>query len=568
MARIPELVINDAGGSTGNVEVRSAQIQMKANQGTTADLGLLFPEGYALSDVSDWTLIARYQRSRDGSAPPSPKTLLRHGWLVESSRREATGTRETNVRLLDGWSAFKAISVPSAVHYTNTTSHLELRRVAEWIGTTGRPKTNLPDFTIARHDYSPDSAALGTLTPYMDPYDPWLFVDPDEGILMVMDILAGVNDPEALSITPDNAVEVSFNEERYDYVNRVRHAYRLFAGEGDSSGTTATERRTEPIEYTDEQGNRYVSWEVYADLHENPADGAEVTREVLKKSVKEVYQSTSGVLSPALRDTVEMEYEGDYTRLRRTTETRDGLVDLPYEGRVYKEGVRVTAEDITWTADPDNPRRHIRKSAKGSVSGIVLYSGETIGPDAVLADVATLNGGVDTSATSRQRYAVGVLAETTTTDYRIAHDRAVIIPHVVVWDALRRVVKWAGAKPALSRDSVSQDTRAIVEYIPGTFAGPDRPRAAFSIDSTRIGRDEGRRLALRKLALTRRVKRSMRVRLLWPDLKFGVLSAPTVSGFGSPRDGRYVVEAITYTYQAAKGRSEPVARMELSLVSP
>lgn len=570
MARIPHLNVyqNDVP-----FEVTGVSFKAQSGRGTKIEVVPLFPAGRQPSELDEWDIELKYDTSREeGSEGPTG------GWLVKSARISEGSLRQDLKRvseaftLVDRQYDFWEIAPLEKVTHRDTDLERELKFLVEQLGLEDFD-TNIKDVAIARVDYTLDRPWMAGVAPYVDPFEPYVYIHPVDQILKIYD--PGRAMELARTITPDHATAADFTPSPYDIVTRVKLISIPFGGapgSGEERFTGRVERvTTDPSHTPIEGGGEVVSWQTYDKLFEDPDDDTKF-RVVNRGSVAETYRDSFGLRSLAVRNTTEMLYLDDYTLVKTTTKTTDGLVDLPGIGRRFENNVDVEVQETEWVRDdPDAPRKARPKTRKTTKRGIVLYSGDNgVAGDqtAVQASVATLNGAVDTRADSHQRFEENYLISTVMEVFTPAGDRAQLNVNTTTMNWLRGVAGPTYGTTPITRDSVSADVQPKIEYLPTTHLSGFRPRAARVVDATTIGREWGVYIAERILARTGGVLRRLPLKMLWPDPTYSVGQAVGVSGFSWNRDGAYVIESIDITAQAAKGQNKPEFKQILNLVSP
>jgi hypothetical protein len=504
MARINESTITINGEPIAVAEI---DISWVPSGGSQCTLKLLEQQTISVAITDEWTV--RLDVSANGAVTGEPSGWpLFVGTPLASRRLRARNenrsiTRTNAIVIADRFASFRdyAPAPYAPVTHKGTSFVDELNYVAAQLG-IGRAVTNIDNCEIARVDYTIDTGFWGALAPWWSPYEPQVWIDPlrttELRVMDPSDLDSGMLSPAAACTRSDWASWECVTT-RANRVDVVRLSYTPTYGVQGTGPSPALADIDEAIDDdTDATGNEVRITTRTGYTHEDPLDPSKRTRPVPMGVTTEKFRPAKdqdGVLIPGDRrvskEVTENTYEDDYRRLVTITTVVSGLLDRPFIGRVWTEGMERRVRRVTYRVDPFDIARVIRDKEIETTTGYALLRAQ------VPAKIATWNGSIDTRPTSTDEVVPGRTLEMQSDTYEpITADQHIV--HHRVWDKLKELQIASSDKTVTGRSSITLDQQPILEWIPPNPTPP--VRRSLPIDASAIGPDLGRRLAARRVA--------------------------------------------------------------------
>ncbi len=588
MARSYRLVVSLNGTPVPVLSV-SASLRLDGQSAVTLSLDPTSMAALAVNETDNWSVVLEYDVPSGGT---TTQQLVTNGRARSAAYAQQFrgGSNERNItvsrqlQITDRFAAFRDYAPDQTITRRGTDSHSELAFVAGQIGLSGAV-ASCARVPIERIDYVRDAAFWETLAPYFAPFDPLILLDPSTGALRLYDPTvihsASPRSDRVLTLADYNPAE--WSSDLRPIVTQVRVDYREFGPEEPRGEVTPTANRTEEAPVVEEDdGTQTLSWTKYADLHEDDANPAVVTRSVIcEQGVTRT--GPGGLLSSTVTT---MSYKADYALLTKSVTVVTGKADLPIVGQ-YEGELERTTETRSYTPDTIIPGRYLLTKTTAETTGLYVYDYSSADPGGTVAKTtatpvieASVAGTVDVNrvssglgdgevivtpnAQTSQQFATGRTRRVVET-YQRNHATNVVTICRVETDTLRHKTQRPTFRTEIGDNVVFPVGRTASVYVSGSEAYGERKCAV--VNAQLIGLPIGRQIAGRILAQSGQPIRSARVTLTRPDYRRYKLGNLVKLDTDAPysMSGLWFVRGVTFE-AGPPSETEPPVRQSIELV--
>ncbi len=570
MSRRIGIVINQNGAL---FEVETGHVKLRLGAASTADLKLrsdvLSGYTFARDHVFD---VSVYYLTPGGT---TAELLVMNDAIPRSARYGknfslAADERERILHVKERLWAYANFGPHEVITHKDTTLSDELTFIKAFIGYAGF-QLLVPDTKIPTITYTREGGYWAAVEPYLTPFDATFNTEPSSNFLRIMDTTVFHEAmPFAGQISFENCNNLRVaNVELAPDITQAKVLYTDF--EGDEGRVPAVEaHRRNQRTTTEADGTKIHTWEKWAELHEDEDDPDLVTREVMiGEGQTHFYDDPSVGITPISEQETEYHYAHDWVRLERKTSTVKCRFPLPgVSGELYDE-VERTVERHNYIEHPTLPGRYLLESTERITTGLYLYTwteGET--EEEITADIvatgldirtAARSGTIEQSATTNQRWGEGKIRTEKETYHRVPGARIVTINFLVRDDLRRRNIE-QGHRTELGDLTISPTGYTKIEWVEGGALGVP-PQRAVTVDATRVGLLQGRRIARRKITRSGKPAPTITLEPVRPDysrFRLGYVTALTDAPYGL--DGLYLITGVDFqtTAQYAGQTAPPV----------